>query len=108
MMVIIAGYVLLDEDERDAYVDAHRDLVTRARAFDGCIDLAITADALDPRRVNTVELWDSAEGSRGLAHAGESASHRYRAHRRPRAPVRRPGRRAALLKISIAAALPTS
>jgi quinol monooxygenase YgiN len=61
MMVIIAGYVLFDEGERDAYVDAHRDLMTRARAFDGCIDLAITADAVDPRRVNTVEVWDSAE-----------------------------------------------
>ena len=61
MMVIIAGYMLLDEGERDAYVDAHRDLMTRARAFEGCIDLAITADAVDPRRVNTVEVWDSAE-----------------------------------------------
>jgi quinol monooxygenase YgiN len=61
MMVIIAGHMLVDEDERDAYVDAHSDLVTRARAFDGCIDLAITADTVDPRRVNTLEVWDSAE-----------------------------------------------
>jgi quinol monooxygenase YgiN len=61
MMVIIAGYVLLEEDERDAYVEAHSDLVTRARACDGCIDLAITADSVDPRRVNTLEVWDSAE-----------------------------------------------
>jgi hypothetical protein len=38
----------------------HRDPMTRARAFDGCIDLAITADAVDPRRVSTVEVWDSA------------------------------------------------
>jgi quinol monooxygenase YgiN len=61
MTVIIAGYMLVDEDERDAYVEAHFDLVTRARAFDGCIDLAITADTVDPRRVNTLEVWDSAE-----------------------------------------------
>jgi hypothetical protein len=33
----------------------------RARASDGCIDLAITADSVDPRRVNTLEVWDSAE-----------------------------------------------
>jgi quinol monooxygenase YgiN len=43
-MVIIAGYVLVDEGQRDAYVEAHRDLVECARAFEGCIDLAITAD----------------------------------------------------------------
>jgi quinol monooxygenase YgiN len=61
MTVIIAGYMLVDEDERDGYVDAHSDLVTRARAFDGCVDLAITADTVDPRRVNTLEVWDSAE-----------------------------------------------
>jgi quinol monooxygenase YgiN len=61
MTVIIAGYMLVDEDERDAYVEAHFDLVTRARAFDGCVDLAITADTVDPRRVNTLEVWDSAE-----------------------------------------------
>jgi hypothetical protein len=31
MMVVIAGDVLLEEDERDAYLEAHSDLVTRAR-----------------------------------------------------------------------------
>jgi quinol monooxygenase YgiN len=61
MRVILAGYLLVDEDQRDADVEAHRNLVTRARAFDGCIDLAITADAVDARRVNNLEVWDSAE-----------------------------------------------
>jgi quinol monooxygenase YgiN len=60
-MVIIAGYVLVDEGQRDAYVEAHRDLVERARAFEGCIDLAITADPVDRRRVNNLEVWASAE-----------------------------------------------
>jgi hypothetical protein len=31
MMVVIAGDVLLEEDERDAYLEAHSGLVTRAR-----------------------------------------------------------------------------
>ncbi len=60
-MVIIAGYVLVAKGRRDAYVEAFRDLVERARAFEGCIDFAITADPVDPRRVNTLEVWESAE-----------------------------------------------
>jgi quinol monooxygenase YgiN len=60
-MVIIAGYVLVDEGQRDAYVEAHGDLVKRARAFEGCIDLAITADPVDRRRVNNIEVWASAQ-----------------------------------------------
>jgi quinol monooxygenase YgiN len=31
------------------------------RAFEGCIDLAITADPVDRRRVNNLEVWASAE-----------------------------------------------
>lgn len=60
-MIIIAGYLLVDEAHRDRYVDAHRDLVDRARAFDGCIDLSISADTVDPRRVNNFEVWRDSE-----------------------------------------------
>ena len=55
-MWIIAGYITVDEDERDRYVAAHRDLVVRAREAPGCLDVAITADPVDPRRVNNFEL----------------------------------------------------
>ena len=61
-MVIIAGYALYDEEgQRDANVEAFRDLVERARAFEGCIDMAITADSVDRRRANLLEVWESAE-----------------------------------------------
>jgi quinol monooxygenase YgiN len=60
-MVIIAGHLLVEEAERDNYVAAHRDLVSRARTFDGCIALAITADTVDPRRINNLEIWRDAE-----------------------------------------------
>jgi quinol monooxygenase YgiN len=50
-MWIIAGYVTVDEEERDAFVKAHRDLITRARQAPGCLDVAITADPVDPRRI---------------------------------------------------------
>lgn len=60
-MIIIAGHLMVHAGERDRFVDAHRDLVVRARAADGCIDLAITADPIDPGRVNNLEIWRSTE-----------------------------------------------
>lgn len=60
-MIIIAGYLVVDEADRAALVEAHRDLVNRARAFDGRIDLSICADSLDPRRINNIEIWRDRE-----------------------------------------------
>ncbi|WP_437670779.1 putative quinol monooxygenase [Sorangium sp. So ce131] len=60
-MLIIAGHLEVDPDQRDAFVAAHQDLVRRARQAPGCLDLAITADLLDPARVNNYERWDSRE-----------------------------------------------
>jgi quinol monooxygenase YgiN len=60
-MIIIVGHELVDAAKRDGVVDAHRDLVSRARAFDGCTHVAITADSVDPERINSVEVWRDAE-----------------------------------------------
>lgn len=60
-MIIIAGYELVDAEQRDSVVAAFRDLISRAREFDGCIHAAITADSVDPERINTVEVWRDAE-----------------------------------------------
>jgi quinol monooxygenase YgiN len=58
-MWIIAGFIEVDDDERDLFVEAHRDLVDRARQAPGCLDLAITADPIDPGRINNYERWES-------------------------------------------------
>jgi quinol monooxygenase YgiN len=60
-MIIIAGYELTDAVKRDRVVDGHRDLVTGARGFDGCVHVAITADSVDPERINSVEVWRDAD-----------------------------------------------
>lgn len=60
-MVIITGHVVVAPEERDAYVAAHGDLVRRARAADGCLHVAITADNVEPDRVQMVEVWTDAE-----------------------------------------------
>jgi quinol monooxygenase YgiN len=59
MMWIIAGHVKVDAAGRDAWLAAHRDLIRRARQAPGCLDVAITADPLDPERINTFERWES-------------------------------------------------
>lgn len=60
-MLIIAGHSTLEAAERDRYVTAHQNLARRARQAPGCLDLAITADPLDPTRVNVYERWQSKE-----------------------------------------------
>ena len=59
--LVIAGPVYVDPRERRAFVDAHKDLITAARAFRGCLDIAVTPDLVDPARVYLFELWESDE-----------------------------------------------
>jgi quinol monooxygenase YgiN len=59
-------------ERRDALVAEFTDLVRRAREAPGCLDVAITADPLDPARINDYERWESAEhldAWRAVAHA---------------------------------------
>lgn len=56
-MIIIAGYTLTEAHKRDAAVEAFADMVERARKYDGCLDLSISADSVDPERINLFECW---------------------------------------------------
>ncbi len=56
-MIIIAGYTLTEADKRDSAVAAFAELVARAREHGGCLDVSISADSVDPERINVFELW---------------------------------------------------
>jgi quinol monooxygenase YgiN len=57
-MIIIAGHSLYKSaDERDAAVAAFAGMVERGRMQDGCLDMSISADSLDPERSNIFECW---------------------------------------------------
>ena len=56
-MIIIAGYSLTEADQRDSAVAAFAEMVARARKYLGCLDVAISADAVDPERINVFERW---------------------------------------------------
>lgn len=56
-MIIIAGYALAEAHKRDAAVEAFAGMVERARKQDGCLDLSMSADSVDPDRINLFECW---------------------------------------------------
>lgn len=60
-MIIVAGHLQVDPAERDAYVAGCRPVVEAARIAPGCLDFTITADPVDPGRVNVYERWESGE-----------------------------------------------
>ena len=58
-MLIIAGHLLVDPADRDAYAADCAKVVEAARRAPGCVDFALTADTLDPARINVYERWES-------------------------------------------------
>jgi quinol monooxygenase YgiN len=60
-MLIVAGHLIVDASDRDRYVADCAQAVAAARSADGCLDFAVSADAVDPQRVNVFERWRGRE-----------------------------------------------
>lgn len=58
-VLIIAGHLRTEPSDRDSYVAEGASVVSAARGAPGCLDFAMTADPLDPGRVNVFELWET-------------------------------------------------
>lgn len=58
-MVIVAGHLTVEPHQRESYLAGCVSVVEQARRAAGCLDFAITADLLDPGRVNIFERWES-------------------------------------------------
>ncbi len=58
-MVIVAGHLIVDPQHRDSYLAGCVDVVRQARRTTGCLDFTISADLIDPARVNIFERWES-------------------------------------------------
>ena len=58
-MIIVAGWLRVDQVDRDHYVAECVAVVQQARAARGCLDFALTADSVDPDRINVYEQWES-------------------------------------------------
>jgi quinol monooxygenase YgiN len=59
LVVIVAGHLVVDPTERDEYLSGCVDVVRQARRAPGCLDFALTADLIEPGRVNVFERWES-------------------------------------------------
>ncbi len=82
-MVIVAGHLIVDPDEREAYLEGCREVVDLARRTDGCLDFALSADVVDPGRINIFERWESleaVEAFRGDGVQGQQAAAILAAH----------------------------
>ena len=67
-MIIVAGHVRVAAADRDAFVVQSGEAVRLARNASGCHDFAVSADPVDPERVNVYERWsdrDALQAFRG-------------------------------------------
>ncbi|MEH1097801.1 putative quinol monooxygenase [Micromonospora sp. CPCC 205561] len=58
-MLIVAGSLYVDPDRREAYLADCVEVVRQARSAPGCVDFAISADLVEPGRINVYERWES-------------------------------------------------
>lgn len=73
-MIIVSGNIRTDPAERDDYVVGCRHVITLARQAPGCLDFHITADPIEPDRINIFEQWESVadvEAFRGSGPSGD-------------------------------------
>ena len=71
-MVIVAGHVVVDPEQRDDYLSECVEVVRQARRTPGCLDFALSADPLEPGRVNIFERWESQAAVEAFRGSGPS------------------------------------
>jgi quinol monooxygenase YgiN len=71
-MVIVAGHIMVDPGQRDAYLADCVAVVTQARQAPGCLDYSITADLVDPGRIAIFERWESQAAVEAFRGSGPS------------------------------------
>jgi quinol monooxygenase YgiN len=58
-MVIVAGQIVVNPAQRERYLAGCVSVVEKARRAPGCLDFSITADLVDPGRINVFERWET-------------------------------------------------
>jgi len=71
-MVIVAGHITVEPQQRESYLAGCVSVVEQARGTAGCLDFAITADLIDPGRVNLFERWESQAAVEAFRGSGPS------------------------------------
>jgi quinol monooxygenase YgiN len=71
-VVIVAGHLVIEPEERDDYLAGCVDVVRQARHAPGCLDFSLSADLLEPGRVNIYERWESQAAVEAFRGSGPS------------------------------------
>jgi quinol monooxygenase YgiN len=71
-MIIVAGQILVEPDQREAYLQSCVEVIEQARNTPGCLDLPLGADLVTAGRINVFERWESAEAARSFRGDGPS------------------------------------
>ena len=71
-MVIVAGHLIVDPEKRESYLADCAGVVEQARRAPGCLDFAITADLVDPGRIDIFERWESQDAVEAFRGGGPS------------------------------------
>jgi quinol monooxygenase YgiN len=71
-VVIVAGHIVVDPQDRDDYLSGCVEVVRQARQAKGCLDFSLSADLLEPGRVNIFERWESQAAVEAFRGSGPS------------------------------------
>ena len=71
-MMIVAGHLVVDAEQRESYLAGCVGVVEEARRASGCLDFAITADLVDAGRINIFERWESQAAVEAFRGSGPS------------------------------------
>lgn len=71
-VLIIAGHLIVDPAARDRYLAGCVPVVEQARRSPGCLDFSLSADLVDPGRIDVHERWESEEALLAFRGSGPS------------------------------------
>lgn len=71
-MIIVTGYLIVDADQRTAYLRGCEAAVAQAREADGNLDFALSPDLLDAERINVQERWETRDALASFRGSGPS------------------------------------
>ncbi|WP_436792851.1 putative quinol monooxygenase [Actinospongicola halichondriae] len=60
-MIIVAGHLTVEPDNRHAILRRNREVMVAARSAPGCLAFQLSADVIEIDRINIFEQWENAD-----------------------------------------------
>ena len=72
-MIIVSGTLHLAPADRGPYLEECREIIELARTKPGCLDFHLSADPIEPGRINVFEQWESVADVEAFRGSGPSS-----------------------------------